>query len=267
MSLNDNEDSVSSPFRNILLSRSASSSVSSVTMSNHPPTSPVLTVAQPSSSSQQHQNEIQSSTSTTTKESTFAAVEKASEKKRKHFENDQFTPHEIKGAKFKLIKKPGSQSFAWRFFHIYAPSSEQKYPTPDDANEKMRKHACCNLCGNDIVYYNNKTNRSTTGPLITHLQSKHKISQQMSDIKKKALLNNSLQAAFNNSSGLTFKNTEEKNEYILQKTCNWIASDLLPFSTVESESFFQMIKAHNPQSKVVSNKNVKKCVNEMEMEI
>ena len=72
----------------------------------------------------------------------------------------------------------------WKYFHLYAPPSEQKYDAPDMLCSVGNRHACCNICGSNIINFQGKRKSSTTGPIATHLRNVHKIVDDRSVFNK-----------------------------------------------------------------------------------
>ena len=184
----------------------------------------------------------------------FHNVNEEVTKKRKIQEEDYKKPHRPTLEKHKLIKKSNTKSHIWSYFHIYDPS--------DSNSSSLQMHACCNICGDNIVYKTKKKNENgytySTGGLLGHCKTMHNINgRTMSKERSKALSDSaSIIDSFKKIDAPKFVNREQKREYCHQLTCQWIAADNIPLSVVESDHYRAMMKAHDPGFQISSAKNV-----------
>ena len=176
----------------------------------------------------------------------------------------------------------------WSFFTLLGDPKEDV--DPDDLPDKViaaagsKAFVCCNLCGAVVGYADKdaKTGNlrnSSNSVMHNHLKSgKHNTTLK---ILESSLLSSKMKASTASVSSSATKKPKVQTSIAsfatkveiplhLRKqhqelmTVKFIASNMLPFSVVESASFRDMILAHNKHAAPMSNKKVKDCVLNLE---
>ena len=181
-------------------------------------------------------------------------------------------PNPEVSAKYKLVKRRNATAKVWNYFHVFE-SYEDESKCPAKYLNKHNCYAVCNDCGEIISYCSSgkKRTTTTTSGVIRHLLNKHHLSN--TDISNSVgsnfvdLVDNSLVSAFNRSNDPKYTSPAHKNEVLKRLTAEWLAKDLLPFSTVQSPSFRKLIKTHNSRSTMFTNITMKNKMREIENEI
>ena len=170
-----------------------------------------------------------------------------------------------------------------RFFHIIKGvkegvdmSSVPKYYS--DAQEKRLIVCACNLCGKLVKFGEvnpiTKAKKTTNSGMCSHLSSaihdskgaelllSELESSQSSPLSKKRNVQKKLGSwAVFGSSKATIGEKQKLQEL---KTIKFLCSNFLPFSTVESKAFRELIQSHNSDAKTMSSKKVKSRIVEIE---
>jgi len=158
-------------------------------------------------------------------------------------------PHAKTAENFDLVKKTSKNNSAplsiwWTAFHVYAKTDAK---SQEDHPKRGRQYCCCNECGEDYVV----DITGATGGLMRHMEKDHKkayaeLFNQSTIGKRKAIV--ASQPDIRASFGATKKlKQSEMREERAELTTRWVVKTLQPYySSVESEDFQKMLRAHNP---------------------
>jgi zinc finger BED domain-containing protein 1 (E3 SUMO-protein ligase ZBED1) len=193
-------------------------------------------------------------------------------------------------SKVHVLKKPGrnKQSPIWRLYHEVFGVQEDADPeeVSDKWNERApaQKFACCNKCGS-LVSIGNKNKagkfKQSTAGINSHLQNSHgftlesiqpKLQQYDIDMdpdlerkakRQKASAPQGSIIAFAKSGPIKLSAKDAKLNQEL-RTTEYILDCMLPFNTVEQESFRKMIESHNRNAAPMGNRRVKAIIMTLE---
>lgn len=237
-------------------------SVCSIITQGSPSTLPLSQNSETSSETMQEQGS----------DKTLHSVYSSSSKKSKRFSNFD-KPHPETSENYSLVKKVGTNSNVWNYFHIFKSTSEGHCPPKVHANSDQC-FAVCNDCGKIIKFSSNvKGNSSTTGGLNRHLFNIHKLTRNDvtnnigSERPSDQLVDSNIHDAFNKSNGMRFLSSAHKREIFLRLTAEWVALDLQPLSVVESPSFRKLLHAHNPEARPMTNHLLKTTLKQLEIDM
>lgn len=191
-------------------------------------------------------------------------------------------PNSMASNVFELVKRTGSNitNPVWKFFHIVkgvkVNVKDSDLPAKYSRFSNTQTFACCNSCGDIFVvaetgkYAKGRTHWRNTS-MLSHLTSnKHSttaeslnelIENHTEGNKKRKAQSTLHDFATSGKRNVPLK-FKQQNQQLMTVKC--IVDNNLPFKLVESKSFRNMIEAHNPHAKVMSNKKVKEIVINLE---
>ena len=199
------------------------------------------------------------------------------------FETEWLCPNAEKAKLFELSKKSNAKSNVWLFFHCVKhlkPGVDiNNDGVPSNYNPK-NSFVCCNQCGGFLNVGKGKSSVASSSTLRKHLEhGVHKgvgmeklVNQWRSHCTKIRNLDldsvsatSSKRAKTQQSLGSFFQRPAVPNtlkmEHQQLSVVRFVVEQMLPFSVVESESFRNMMAAHNPHTRIMSNKRAKQLIN------
>ena len=215
------------------------------------------------------------------------------------FDPDWLTPHASKADLFQLVKhNRASTSKAWNFFCVVKGLKDgvniesEGVPLSYMKKSQTNKFACCNSCGDFISVgriVQGKSSSLDTGSLLKHTKgSKHDTTvDQLMDLWHKSKCKAGHQDSSDDERGTVTSNKKAKHQQLVtasfkkapipihlkqehQQMCvvRFLVEQLLPFSTVESDSFRKMLRAFSPsQASPMSNRRVKALLEMLETHV
>ena len=182
-------------------------------------------------------------------------------------------PHPDTSLNYSLVKRSGTNSNVWNYFHIFKSTLEGHCP-PKVYKNRDQSFAVCNDCGTIIKYSSNSNgNSSTTGGLNRHLFNIHKLTKKDisnnvgSEKSSNQLRDSNINEAFDKANGIRFVSSAHKREILLRLTAEWVAIDVQPLSVVESPSFRKLLQVHNPEARPMTNHLLKTSLKQLEIDM
>lgn len=171
------------------------------------------------------------------------------------------------GKRYKLVQRANATAKVWNYYHVFECYDVGKCPPKYVVSH--HRWAVCNDCGTVISYSSSgKRSTTTTSGVIRHLENKHHLTPN--DIKncvgsgETKLVDSDIISSFNRSGDNKYTSPSHKNMVLKRLTAEWLARDLLPFSTVQSPSFRKLIKTHNSRANILTSQVMKNEMRDME---